>query len=237
MKPGFFKNEDLAALGPYAQMLFAGLWCLADREGRLEDRPLRIKAEIFPYYEPKPNIITLLDKLNTLNFIQRFDVENEHFIQILQFRKHQNPHPHEAASIIPNPPILENTNNNDVMACNDNVRTSRDSGGKCNADIMNPYSLNPDTSLFDIFWKAYPKKKSKGQAEKAWKSIKPTPELSERIIISVKTHKNSADWKRENGKYIPYPATFLNAKGWEDEVDEGGEFNDPYKDFEVIGPK
>ncbi len=46
IKPAFFKNEELAELGTVAQLLFIGLWCLADREGRLEDRPKRIGAEV-----------------------------------------------------------------------------------------------------------------------------------------------------------------------------------------------
>lgn len=49
IKPGFFANEDLAECDPLARLLFAGLWCLADREGRLEDRPKRIRAELLPY--------------------------------------------------------------------------------------------------------------------------------------------------------------------------------------------
>jgi len=42
IKPGFFRNEMLAECSPLARLLFAGLWCLADRFGRLEDRPKRI---------------------------------------------------------------------------------------------------------------------------------------------------------------------------------------------------
>jgi hypothetical protein len=51
IKPGFFKNEELATKDPLARILFEGLWCMADREGRLEDRPARIKAEVLPYDE------------------------------------------------------------------------------------------------------------------------------------------------------------------------------------------
>ena len=49
IKPGFFLNDELAECDPLARLLFAGLWCIADREGRLEDRPKRIKAEVLPY--------------------------------------------------------------------------------------------------------------------------------------------------------------------------------------------
>lgn len=75
---------------------------------------------------------------------------------------------------------------------------------------------NPDG--FAAFWSAYPKKKSKGDAEKAWKRIKPDAELRERIDRSLEAMKASADWLKDGGQYIPYPATWLNAKGWEDEI-------------------
>lgn len=49
IRAGFFQNEILGALPPLARLLFVGLWTIADREGRLEDRPLRIAVEILPY--------------------------------------------------------------------------------------------------------------------------------------------------------------------------------------------
>ena len=51
IKPSFFMNEDLGQADPLVSLLFISLWCLADREGRLEDRPLKIKAQTFPYRE------------------------------------------------------------------------------------------------------------------------------------------------------------------------------------------
>lgn len=72
---------------------------------------------------------------------------------------------------------------------------------------------------FEQFWSCYPKKKSKGQALKAWEKIKPDDELLEKIIEALEDAKKSKDWLKENGKYIPYPATWLNAQGWEDEFE------------------
>lgn len=48
IKPGFFTNEQLVALPFSTRLLFVGLWTLADRDGRLEDRPLKIKMQVFP---------------------------------------------------------------------------------------------------------------------------------------------------------------------------------------------
>ena len=70
---------------------------------------------------------------------------------------------------------------------------------------------------FDQFWKSYPKKKSKGDAEKAWKGLKPTKDLLSTIITAVERAKVSPDWTKDGGQYIPYPASWLRKKGWEDE--------------------
>jgi uncharacterized phage protein (TIGR02220 family) len=101
IKPGFFKNEDLAECDLQARLLFIGLWCMADREGRLECRPKRIKAELFPY--DNCNIEKLLKQLSDKKFILIYTVSNEKYIAILNFRKHQNCHIKEAVSTIPAP--------------------------------------------------------------------------------------------------------------------------------------
>ena len=105
IKPGFFLNENLAECEPLARLLFAGLWCIADREGRLEDRPKRIKAEILPYDDC--DVDKLLNQLAKQGFIIRYEVDDKRYIQISNFLKHQNPHIKEAASTIPPPPEVE----------------------------------------------------------------------------------------------------------------------------------
>ena len=101
IKPGFFKNEILSELEPICRLLFVGLWCMADREGRLEDRPKRIKAELFPY----ENIQTdkLLNQLTDSGFITRYSVESEKYIEINKFKQHQHCHVKESESNIPAP--------------------------------------------------------------------------------------------------------------------------------------
>ncbi len=108
IKPGFFKNEELAEIEPLGRILFEGLWCMADREGRLEDRPKRIKAEILPYDDCDAE--KLLTALAGKGFIVRYSVNGENYLQINNFLKHQNPHPKEADSEIP-PPSPESHGN------------------------------------------------------------------------------------------------------------------------------
>lgn len=101
IKPGFFTNDVLAECSSLARILFQGLWCHADREGRLEDRPRKLKAEILPYDDC--NIEELLQQLENRGFIIRYQHGSERFIQVVNFCKHQNPHVKESESTIPAP--------------------------------------------------------------------------------------------------------------------------------------
>lgn len=69
---------------------------------------------------------------------------------------------------------------------------------------------------FELFWSEYPKKKAKGQAEKAFNKINADPDLLNKIIEAIKEQKKSLDWQKDNGQFIPFPATWLNGKRWED---------------------
>ena len=71
---------------------------------------------------------------------------------------------------------------------------------------------------FDAFWAAYPKKVSKGDARKAWKQIQPDSELLTKMLTALGRAKTCQSWMKDGGQYIPYPATWLRAEGWEDEI-------------------
>jgi hypothetical protein len=121
IKPGFFLNCELSDLSFAARLLFIGLWCYADREGRFEWKPKQIKATIFPY--DNVDIEELLCNLMSLHFITRNDGTG----YVEHFKKHQNPHPHEAKSILPQKP--------EQNQCHDKSVTLHGMSEKCNADI------------------------------------------------------------------------------------------------------
>jgi len=73
------------------------------------------------------------------------------------------------------------------------------------------------SARFSKFWNAYPKKKSKGDAEKAFKAINPDSETLEQILAAIEMQKKTDEWSKYNGKYIKYPATWLRDKAWLDE--------------------
>lgn len=128
IKPGFFQNEDIVELEFGDRLLFIGLWTLADREGRLEDRPKRIKMSLFPAdeFDVEKGISELVRNW----FVRRYEVCGKRYIQILNFKKHQKPHHQEKASEIPPPPDL---------------RTESEINGTNPSDCLIADSLNTDS--------------------------------------------------------------------------------------------
>jgi hypothetical protein len=103
IKPEMYTNDDLARCSLAARYLFPGLWCYADRRGILEDRPLRLKANLYPFDDVDVNV--LLQELHDAGFIRRYTAGGVRCIAIVKFTKHQNPHIHEKPNDLPDPPI------------------------------------------------------------------------------------------------------------------------------------
>jgi len=105
LKPDFFKDEDIKELSFEARLFYQGLWVQADREGRGEDRPERLKIEIMPYDEVDAEEIMRLLACHKKNgkrpFIVRYEIDGEKYYQIINWQKHQKPHKTERESVIP----------------------------------------------------------------------------------------------------------------------------------------
>ena len=88
--------------------------------------------------------------------------------------------------------------------------------------VSNPTVGNTDIlPLFDRFWGAYPRKVSKADARKAFAKLNPDAALVEDMLRALDWQKRLPEWTRDGGQFVPYPATWLNSRRWEDEP-EGG---------------
>lgn len=224
IKPGFFKNDLLAECDPLARILFQGLWCEADRDGRLEYRPKRIKAEILPYDDCE--IDALIQQLAKRGFVQVYEVDDNAYLQVVNFLKHQNPHVKEAASSIPAP--SENT----PAPCEHHTSTVQEQNKHTTnpADSLNliPDSLIPQKAIaqpavspnaFETFWQRYPRKQGKANAQKAWAKQKLDPQL-DTILRHVELMRcEDVGW--QDPQYIPHASTYLNQQRWHDEPQRG----------------
>jgi hypothetical protein len=104
-------------------------------------------------------------------------------------------------------------------------RTGEDKKGKDKKGKEGSIATSNATSIsaengstsFDEFWQAYPRRVGKGNAEAAWKKHG-CSKLLPQILTAVRACKISPDWTKDGGQFIPHPATWLNRRGWEDEL-------------------
>ena len=102
IRPSFFTSEVVADLDPLTRLLFIGLWQLADRDGKLEDRPRRIAAAVLPFDGIDGD--ARLGELEAADLLVRYEADGRPLLYLPTFTKHQNPHARETASVLPYPP-------------------------------------------------------------------------------------------------------------------------------------
>lgn len=179
IKPSIMDNEELAELEPMVRLLFVYLWMLADREGRLEDRPKRIAAQALPY-DRAADVGAMLEELHKAGFIARYTADGIACIQILAFEKHQNPHVREAPSTLPK------------MAQGTTKEVPKHNLGSAEASPRSPDSgfLIPDSLIVDTRPPAA--SPAAKPAHKGKKNKTPLPEdfgISERVSAWAKEHR------------------------------------------------
>jgi hypothetical protein len=205
IKPQFFLNEDVAALPYQWRLLFIGLWTQADRDGRLEDRPVRLKAMIFPYDDLDVN--DGLGCLANANLITRYEGNGLRLISIRTWAKHQQPHVKEQQSEYP-PPLTDRDQKPGVSPVQEpliRIREQIQEGNRSSTALR---------AAFDQFWAVYPRKTAKDVAWSVWLRLKPNSETVAAIMSAVQVQ--AKNWN--DPQFIPHARTWLNQKRWNDEV-------------------
>jgi hypothetical protein len=242
LKPGFFTNADLLECDPLARILFSGLWCVADREGRLEDRPKQIKIQLLPC--DNCDVDVLLQQLASKNLIVRYEVGGVRYIQITSFLKHQKPHMKESASTIPEPTkegieTKEEIPKHQPRQVQAPIQAIADPASSLNPSSLNPsciYPVSPppgdaevlkaDKSFFEELWVIYPCRVSNGRSvkggkEEAWqeyrKAIESGEVTHEKLMAEVQRYRDSPDVL--GGKAMDC-RRWLRNRRWNDELGE-----------------
>lgn len=226
IKPEFWTDGKIIGLSAYARLFFIGCWNFTrcDR-GHLDDDVMSLKFKILPADKVNPE--ELMEELMDVGLIDRYESNGRKFLHIRRFIDHQKIDErwktkcvycaiHDESQKInhfdsckptethPNSPKLAETH----------PRMGLDGIG---LDNTPPTPHGGSEKCFEKFWNAYPKKKSKGQAEKAWLALKPTEQLVVEILQGIERAKTSEQWRKDAGQFIPHPASWLRAKGWQDE--------------------
>jgi hypothetical protein len=196
IKPEFFTSEDIVALSPYARLLYIALWCEADRDGRMNWKPKTFKMRYFP--ADSVDVPELCNELLSSGLVKLY---GEGLAYIPSFAKHQHINPRETASSLPDPHASSTRQHASV--------THREEGKE------RKESNHASRDGFEVFWKTYPRKVGKGEAEKQWSKAKGID--LQAVLKAIERARATEQWQKDGGQFIPHPATWLSQRRWEDE--------------------
>lgn len=231
IKESICRSDSIDGLSWFEEVLFYRLIVSCDDYGRFDGRPAIIKNCLFPLKE-NLTIKAVADAIKTLaskELVALYEFEGKPYLYLPTWKEHQTTRATKSKY-----PAPEDGNEYSY----DNVKSSENICKQMNTDapdirIRNSYSLNDirnsgddiretnaqaRETAFDRFWSAYPKKVGKEAARKAFAKVKAPIDV---LIAAIEQQKTSRQWTKDNGQYIPNPATWLNQGRWEDEVDVG----------------
>lgn len=201
-----------------AQRLFVHLLLCADDTARFSGKNYTIRLACFPGHAVDPTKIeNLLAELMSEDLIRLYQVDDERFMFVPRFKQRLR----YKRSKYPEPP-------KEIRDIDDEkTDLSQTQDGLKSAEVKRS-EVNTKTRVaratlergFDRFWEAYPKKRSKGEARKAWIALRPDDALLDSILKAVEGAKRGADWLKDGGRFIPHPASWLRSQGWLDELDQ-----------------
>jgi hypothetical protein len=237
LHPGFFTDHAIADLPHSARLLFAGLWCIADREGRIIDAPKCINGLIFPHDKniTAEQVDAWLDAL-TPHHIERYEVGGQQLIQVCNFLKYQKPHLRETPSSLPANPgqTLGKPKANLRQALGEPVLVSISISDSPPTFTLTGEHTPPRQNWrrqerFDEFWAEYPRKVGKLAAQSKFDQVCKTQEKFEEIVSALRAQKPMM--ARQEMKHVPHPQTWLNQGRWMDEPPEATEERTVFDDL------
>ena len=222
-----------------AQQLYIHLLLVADDAARFSGKNFTLRTSCFPGRPMDAQVMEkMLQELIDVDLIRVYVANGERYVFVPRFRNRKR---YMASSKYPTPPNEINdlaTEKADLgqpkvspkSALSQEERGRRGVGEEKDKHTARASPLPSRGSAgdpgFTMFWSAYPRKIAKANAMKAWAKIAPSTDMLDEIIAAVKLHSTTRDWTKDDGQFIPHPATWLNARRWEDAI---GSQADPFE--------
>ena len=211
IKPEFFTSEDIVALSPLARLLYVALWCEADREGRMAWKPRTFKMRYLPADDC--DVEALCAEVVAAGLVRLY---GDGLAHIPKFSAHQHVNPREAASSLPAPDAKATRapRVSDASARDSDAQVGKEGKeGKGTRDA----TRDDDPPGFADFWQAWPntdRKQAKGKCLDAWKKAHAERDAAV-IVAHVERMKESKDWQKNAGEFVPAPLVYLNQQRWD----------------------
>lgn len=208
-------SKKLARVNAEAERLYWRLLMVADDFGRFDADPVVLRAKCFPRHGTAITDRTVKSAWMDLvinGLILEYTVNGDTLGQFAKWDQRVR----AEKSRFPGPECGQ------LRADDRGVRSAAAVDEDVVVDVDDRRRRSPAASPlegFEEFWTAYPRKKAKGDACNAWKTLRPDAMLRSRILAAVEAQRSSRDWLKQDGKFIPYPASWLRGQRWEDTVD------------------
>ncbi|MFC9768913.1 hypothetical protein [Rhodococcus jostii] len=209
IKPTFWTDSKVVRASRDARLLFIGMWNFASCDnGHVIDDSYQLKLQILPA-DGDVDVDSLIDELIDKGLVSRLALEDGRtFLHVIGLSEHQKTDTRwtPRCSV-----CLAGTHRNSPELAETPLNSPQESKGKESKKTC--ASIKPDAE-FETWWKLYPLKKAKGQAEKAFRAaIKHTDH--ETLLAAVAAYAKSVEGK--DPQFIAYGSTWLNGKRWLDE--------------------
>ena len=221
IKDSISKSEAISGLTDFQFRLWVHLITYVDDYGRGDARPAIIKGACFPFRDRMTNkdIEKGLADLAGAGCVVLYKVDGKPYLYFPNWEKHQRVR--QKVSKCPSTDDCDDVQQV-AASCGELPQdAARIQNPESESRIQNP---NPESEVivrrsreeeFELFWKAYPRHEGKQKARDAFKKVTVPLEV---LLTAIEKQKESAQWSKDNGQFIPHPTTWLNGKRWEDEV-------------------
>lgn len=231
IKESIKRSDQIDSLSWFEEVLFYRLMVTADDYGCIDGRVLLIKNELFPLKEnvTKKAVEEALEKLVSVGLLCKYTVSGMPYMFFPTWEKHQRVR--NKVRKFPAPPqdVLFLVDCGQLTA--DCCQTSADCPIESESESESYTPFSPPTgeaNAFEVFWKAYPRKEGIDAARRAFEKIKDVP--VEVMVAAINEQKKTAQWKEDNGKYIPSPKKWLSEGHWKNTTAAAKTYGDLMRD-------
>ena len=218
LKETICTSDNLDKLSAFHETVFYRMIVNCDDFGRMDARPRILASRLFPLKDIRASQMEdALRALTSAELVTLYEVDGKPFLQMKTWDRHQQIRAKK--SKYPGP-------EDGVMASDINCNQMISSASKCPRNPIQSESESESESeskhdahdadeAFDAFWAVYPRKVGKGAARKSFDKL--PRDVWPKLVPAVEAQKQSRQWQRDGGQFVPHPATWLNQGRWDDE--------------------
>jgi hypothetical protein len=254
IKESICTSDNVDRLSAFHETVFYRLIVNCDDYGRMDARPKILASKLFPLKDIRAaQMEDALRALTSAELVTLYRVGGKPFLQMKTWDRHQSvrakkskfPGPDEADAEVMADEVIGHYGKADDGCMQADASKCKQMQANVPVIQSNPIQSesesNPNPTRargaggtdFERFWQAYPKKIGKVAAQKALARVKVPVDV---LIAAVEKQKQSDQWTRDAGRYIPNAATWLNQGRWEDEL-PGKDNSKPSGQYQRSGQK